>query len=244
MPTIFTCSIDDGHPSDLKMATLLNKHGLNGTFYIPVRNREGQSVMSPSQIRNIDARFEIGSHTYDHCFLNNVDMAQARHQVEEGKKILEDMLGKSVAGFCYPGGKYRPEHADLVREAGFTYARTTMNLCFDAGIKPFEMPTTCQFYPHGKSVYLRNFISGGQWPRRLPGLAVTLKINHWIERLYALFDHACESESVFHLWAHSQDIERLGAWRELDFFLAYASSSVNEKNRLDNAQLFSRLLAP
>ena len=51
----------------------------------------------------------------------------------------------------------------MVRAAGFRYARTTVNLCFDPGTDPFQMPTTVQFYPHDRSVYLRNFAKAGGW---------------------------------------------------------------------------------
>ncbi|HEV7816478.1 MAG TPA: hypothetical protein VGP06_15440, partial [Janthinobacterium sp.] len=69
MNAIFTCSIDDGSPSDMKMAELLYKYSLNGTFFIPMANREGKPVMSAGQIRDIGKQFEIGSHTLDHCYL-------------------------------------------------------------------------------------------------------------------------------------------------------------------------------
>ena len=240
MPITFTCSIDDGHPLDLRTAELLKKHNLNATFYIPIKNREGESVMTPLQIRTLAEQFEIGSHTYDHCFLNSVGIAEARFQIHEGKKILEDLLGSAVSGFCYPGGKYRREHANLVRGAGFGYARTTMNLCFDAGENRFEIPTTCQFYPHERSVFLRNFVRSGQWPRRKAGLKISLRQQPWIDRLYALFDLAQSRGQVFHLWAHSIDIDRWNAWQELDFFLAYVASEVSPRNRLDNQQLAAR----
>ena len=176
MGVLFTCSIDDGHPSDLRMAELLGKHGLKGTFFIPLENREGLPVMSASQIRGIGREFEVGSHTYDHCYLNSVSELEATYQVNEGKKRLQEALGQKVEGFCYPGGKYLQKHVELVRAAGFSYARTTRNFCFDSGEKPFEIPTTIQFYPHSKSVYMRNFLSGGNWLTRLSGLNVVLRI--------------------------------------------------------------------
>jgi peptidoglycan/xylan/chitin deacetylase (PgdA/CDA1 family) len=243
MAVMFTCSTDDGHPSDMKMAALLHRHQLNGTFFIPIRNREGPPVLPDAHIREIGSRFEIGSHTYDHCFLNSVDNQQARFQIEEGKKRLEDILGKAVAGFCYPGGKYRQEHVELVQSAGFRYARTTMNLCFSSGRNPFEMPTTCQFYPHGRAVYCRNFVKFGRWPQRYGGLAQALTEGDWIKRIYALFDHACEQDGIFHLWSHSQDIDRLDAWQELDRFFAYAASRTAVSGRVDNMQL-SAILHP
>jgi len=237
MSTIFTCSIDDGHPSDLRVADLLDKHGLNATFFIPIKNREGADMMTRQQIRDISKRFEVGSHTYDHCFLKGVPVEEAHFQITEGKRQLEDMLGKPVAGFCYPGGKYGPEHANLVQSAGFRYARTTMNLCFDTGVNAYEMPTTFQFYPHDRSVYLRNFAKSGQWTHRQSGLRLAMQHKDWMTRLYALFDHACQHGGTFHLWGHSQDIDKLAAWDQLDRFLGHVASRTAMQDRMDNGQL-------
>jgi peptidoglycan/xylan/chitin deacetylase (PgdA/CDA1 family) len=237
MSAAFICSIDDGHPSDLRMADLLDKHGLNATFFIPIRNREGAPVMSAPQIRELGERFEIGSHTHDHCFLKGTMIEEAHFQITEGKRRLEDMLGRKVEGFCYPGGKYGPEHAGMVRSAGFRYARTTMNLCFDAGRNPYEMPTTVQFYPHDRSVYLRNFTKSGHWLRRGGGLRLAISHKDWIARLYALFDHACAHGGAFHLWGHSKDIDELAAWEQLDRFMGYVAARVAVQDRLDNGKL-------
>ncbi len=237
---IFTFSVDDGHPSDMKMANLLSRHGMPATFYIPIVNDEGQKVLSPSLIRELGQEYEIGSHTFSHCFLNAVDVNQANLQIAGGKTMLESVLGRRVAGFCYPGGKFREEHVALVRSAGFGYARTTMNLCFDAGTDRYRMPTSCQFYPHDRGVYLRNFARGGRWSHRLDGLLLALGRKAWIKRLYRLFDHAHSSNTVFHLWTHSGDIDALNAWDELEEFLAYVQGCVPIANRLCNEQLAAR----
>jgi peptidoglycan/xylan/chitin deacetylase (PgdA/CDA1 family) len=244
MGAVFTFSIDDGHPSDVKAAELLNKHGLNGTFFIPIKNSEGSAVMTRAQLLEIGALFEIGSHTFDHLFLNSVDAATARYQIEAGKQRLEDMLGKEVCGFCYPGGKYRQRHVDMVRLAGFRYARTAMNLCFSHGDQPFQMPTTIQFYAHRRSVYLRNFARGGNWAGRREGLRLALRHEDWIERLYALFDHACKDGKLFHLWMHSADVDQLRAWKTLDLFLQYVATRTAVRDRLNNAQIASQIAAP
>ncbi|RJG05768.1 hypothetical protein D3870_06835 [Noviherbaspirillum cavernae] len=236
MGLMFTFSTDDGHPSDMKMAELLSKHGLNGTFYIPIRNCEGHAVLSPSQIEEIGRQFEIGSHTYDHCYLQHVDIWDAYYQIAEGKKQLENLLGKEVAGFCYPGGKYRQRDIDLVKACGFKYARTTMNLRFDIGDKLFEIPTTVQFYPHDRSVYFRNFAEAGSWLGRHDGLRLALMHDDWIERLFALFEYACVHGDLFHLWGHSREIDELDAWRALDEFFAHVASKVAQQNRVNNAQ--------
>jgi peptidoglycan/xylan/chitin deacetylase (PgdA/CDA1 family) len=240
MSIVFTCSIDDGHPSDLKMAELLSKHGLQATFFVPINNREQFPVMMPAQIRELGKHFEIGSHTQDHAFLKDIPITDAHYQIWEGKKQLEDMLGAKVTGFCYPGGKYRQRDAEMVRACGFRYARTTKNLCFDAGDQPFEMPTTLQLYPHQRGVYLRNFARAGNWLERREGLQLALRHNNWIDRLYALFDHADTRNRAFHLWGHSRDIDQFDGWSELDRFLGHVASRVAPENRLTNGQLAAR----
>jgi peptidoglycan/xylan/chitin deacetylase (PgdA/CDA1 family) len=240
MSIVFTCSIDDGDPSDLRMADLLSKHGLNATFFVPIKNREGFPVMSAPQMRELGGRFEIGSHTRDHCFLKNIPITEAHYQITEGKKQLEDILGRQVTGFCYPGGKYRQCDAEMVRACGFRYARTIKNLCFDAGDQPYEMPTTLQLYPHEKSVYLRNFIRFGNWLERREALQLVLRHKHWSERLYALFDYADWCGRTFHLWGHTRDIDQFDGWHELDRFLGHVASKVAIENRLTNEQVAAR----
>lgn len=242
MGPVFTCSIDDGHPSDMKTAELLHKHGLNGTFFIPIRNCEGDAVLPDAQIRELSRRFEIGSHTFDHCYLKKVDIWQAYHQVYDGKKQLEDLLGTAVGGFCYPGGRYRRRDVELVKACRFTYARTTMNLCYDAGDRPYEMPTTLQFYPHDRSVYVRNFVAAGNWGKRIDGLRLAMQHENWIERLYAMFDHACRQGGTFHLWWHSKQIDELDAWHDIDRFFKHVASRVTISDRLNNEQLAARTL--
>lgn len=227
----------------MRLAGLLQKHEIAATFFIPIKNSEGYPVMLPSQMRELSDTFEIGSHTHDHYFLNSVNMPQARYQVTEGKQKLEDILGKAVPGFCFPGGKYDKNHLNIVKQAGFQYARTTTNLCFDAGENRFEIPTTCQFYPHKKSVYVRNFIKGMHWKQRKSGLLAVLQQDLWMDRMYALLEHAYTNKAVFHLWVHSHNIDDLQLWGELDAFLAHVSTLVGKKERITNAQLATRFFA-
>ncbi|SNS27527.1 Polysaccharide deacetylase [Noviherbaspirillum humi] len=237
MGVLFTCSIDDGHPLDLKTAELLDKHGLSGTFYVPIKNREGPEVMNPQQIRELGRRFEIGSHTFDHCYLKHTNIWEAYDQIMDGKKMLEDVLNKPVAGFCYPGGKYQRRDVKLVEACGFDYARTTVNLRFDSGNARYEMPTTVQFFPHDRSVYLRNFAEAGQWMSRQEGLFLALQHEDWTERIFAMFDHARDTGGAFHLWWHSVEIEQVGAWQKLDGFLAYVAATISREDRITNREL-------
>jgi hypothetical protein len=167
-------------------------------------------------------------------------IADAYFQVSKGKTCLEDVLGVAVPGFCYPGGKYRQAHVDMIRSVGFEYARTSTNLCFAPGENQYEMGTTIQFYPHSKMTYMRNFVSAGHWSLRQHALRLALMKDDWLERLYSLFEWSCAHEKQFHLWTHSWEVDDLNAWHELDQFLAHVSRTIPVEARLTTGQIAAR----
>ncbi len=240
----FTMSVDDGHPLDLQMADLLERHRIRATFYVPITNDEGLPVLAPAAMRELAQGFELGSHTRSHRFLTTLSAADAWRQISEGKQMLEDCLGSAVCGFCYPGGHYRRIHRLQVRSAGFAYARTTQNLRTDTGHHPFMMPTSAQFYPHTRTVFLRNFLSQCAWPSRAVALRVALAEPDWLRRLHRLLDLAIAQHGVFHLWCHSVDIERLQLWAALDGFLQRVARNFAPAERLCNADLLSPARQP
>jgi peptidoglycan/xylan/chitin deacetylase (PgdA/CDA1 family) len=68
------------------------------------------------------ARYEIGAHTMTHPNLTQIPLAEARREIFDSKKVLEDLLGRPVVHFCYPFGGWNAQLRDLVREAGFETA--------------------------------------------------------------------------------------------------------------------------
>ena len=232
-------SVDDGHPLDLRMAALLQSHQIKATFYVPISNQEGQPVMSPAAIRELAQSFEIGSHTHSHRFLNTLTGAEAWREISDGKQQLQDYLDHEVDGFCYPGGRNHHLHRLQVRAAGFRYARTTQNLRMDAEFPNFEMPTTVQFYPHQRTVMIRNFISQRAWLKRRSAFGVVLTSDDWLVRLHRLLDLAIRRHGIFHLWCHSIDIEKLQLWTQLDTFLRRVADDIDIAQRVCNRDLIN-----
>ena len=234
---IFTTSWDDGHPLDARVAELLSRHGFQGTFYMPLSNREGLPVMPPGEVRHLGQRFEIGSHTIDHCYLKTVDAAEARRQIVEGKTRLEQILGHRVSGFCYPGGQRTLEVRQMVVDAGFDYARTSVNFHRTLRADLFGMPTTIQYYPHTGGAFVRNFIRRGEWGRRYGLFRLALRRGDFMSRLQAMLDHVCFHGGVFHLWGHSWEFGNFDGWRQLDGFLRYAAERIPAERRLSNREV-------
>lgn len=68
----------------------------------------------------------FGSHTVDHLRIPMVDLDIAIEQLTLSKKKIESMLDVDCDHFCYPNGCFSVETAQLVRQAGFKSAVTTV----------------------------------------------------------------------------------------------------------------------
>lgn len=238
---ILTTSWDDGHPLDLRLADMLNRHGIAATFYLPISNREGLPVLDAGQMRELAAAgFEIGVHTLDHQRLDSVPAREIFRQVMQGKATLEDRLGSAVHGFCYPGGRGLRQARTALSESGLHYARTTEMFRLDMGHAPFARPTTLQVFPHGAAALLKNWARQGMGWDRLERLGRCLTHCDLASRLDLLLNEAIDGGGLLHLWGHSWEIERYGLWSVLDAFLARAATRIPRAQRLDNAGAFGR----
>lgn len=84
-----------------------------------------QRLMDDAQIRDwLAAGHEIGAHTMTHPRLADIPLAQARAEIVDAKRLLEDRFGGAIRHFCYPYGNYNPAVRDLVAEAGYVSACT------------------------------------------------------------------------------------------------------------------------
>ena len=220
----FVTSWDDGHPCDARIAELLARYGLEGSFFVPVSNIEGKPVMSNSALRTLDQSFEIGSHTLEHVYLTRLSKDNCDYQIINGKQGLEDVLGHQVHGFCYPGGGSNSSVRGSVIASGITYARGTENFRLDSGHDRFEIPTTIQFYPHPMSVLLRNFLSKGNYNKRYQVFRKSSSSKNWLNSMFKLIDFYAETDCVFHLWGHSWEVNDNNLWSELEQLLKFASS--------------------
>jgi L-malate glycosyltransferase len=234
---LMTTSWDDGDPLDLRVAELLTKYGLTGTFYVP---RSGQrAVMHASEIRELSKTFEIGGHTLEHVAIDRLSEGDARVQLSGSREWIEQLTGKDCRVFCFPGGKFRNKQLRLVREAGYQAARTvellsTSSPQFVDGL--WLIPTTVQVFPHGLSAYAKNalkrFSSSVMFRPR-----VGLLTRDWAALAKELFFRTIRRGGVFHLWGHSWEIEEQGQWENLENFLITICRWREELKGVTNSEL-------
>jgi peptidoglycan/xylan/chitin deacetylase (PgdA/CDA1 family) len=159
-PTYITTSWDDGHPLDLRVAELLTKYGLRGTFYVPKTAEHG--TMTAAEIRELGRAFELGGHTLHHVVLTSATEQQAGQEIAGSKSWLEDSTGSPCLLFCPPKGRYAGRHLEMIRAAGYLGLRSSEQGSLDfprrqAGL--LLMPTTLQAHPHRLLDLARNAIS-------------------------------------------------------------------------------------
>src|SRR5215831_17665643 len=102
---LITTSWDDGHPLDFKLAELLDKYNLKGTFYIPRKNKEHE-VVTEYEVQLLSKSFEIGGHTLSHLRLVNLTYQQQQSEIQGCYAWLNDILSAVPKSFCFPGGMH------------------------------------------------------------------------------------------------------------------------------------------
>ncbi|MGA8150813.1 MAG: polysaccharide deacetylase family protein [Terriglobales bacterium] len=239
-----TISVDDGYPADTKVAGLLQKYALQGTFYVPARNSE-YPVMTPSQIRELSQQFEVGSHTYNHASLNSLPDEEARTEISSGKEWLEDILGQPVVSFCYPRGKFNRGTAALVEQAGFLGARTCLFNLHGFPKNPFLWGLSTHAGYHSRMIQVRHAFLERNFAGIRNYFGYYRGATDWqIHFLHAL-DYVEEHGGIAHLYLHSWEIEEFGEWTKLESVLqAISRRSLTRVTNGSLFQLWSRFVKP
>jgi peptidoglycan/xylan/chitin deacetylase (PgdA/CDA1 family) len=208
--SIVTTSWDDGSILDLKVAELLDKYGLKGTFYLP--RSLFAHPLGKSDVITLDRRFEVGAHTLNHVDLTRLPLNEANEEIAGSKGYLEDLLGHDVAMFCYPSGKYTRSIKNMVRDSGFVAARTVRRGNLAPPADPYEWGVTSYLargLPH------LNIYSWRKVCDSIKGL------HDWEIRARTLFDRFLETGGIYHIWGHSLTFEIELQWEKLERLLEY-----------------------
>lgn len=223
---IFTSSWDDGYAEDLRIAELLSKYGLTGTFYVCPKPQHGKQMLTKDEMQKICERHQIGSHTLTHPKLTKIPLQEARKEISESKKWVEGITGKECSMFCYPKGDCNDSVKQLVKEAGYKGARTTEMWKFES-IDPFAQPVSIQImpFPFRKSYRPLWKILDPLGPLRvhrmsLYALGVPLSAcRNWLGVALFLYEDALKkNKPFFHLYGHSHEVEKYGMWKDLEAF--------------------------
>jgi hypothetical protein len=238
-----TTSWDDGHPSDLRVAELLAKHGLPGTFYVPLTAPRG--TMSPAQVRELSGSFEIGAHTLHHVVLTKLAEQRASDEIVGSKCWVEDTTGAACSMFCAPEGKFSSRDIKIARKAGYVGFRTVELSsidfpCWKSGV--LLVPTTMQAHAHSALALARNAVKRMAF-ENLWWLVVHAKSLEGPRMAKSFLRRAVTFGGVYHLWGHSWELEGRGEWQRLDETLRLLKEVAGHAPPVTNGELCLRSLA-
>ncbi|MEO5698536.1 MAG: polysaccharide deacetylase family protein [Burkholderiaceae bacterium] len=102
-------------------------------------------MMSPDQVRRLHRQgMAIGSHTINHPILMQQDAATASDEIVGSKRRLEEITGAPVTLFAYPNGQpgvdYGARDIEIVRQAGFDAALSTVSRVADRRSDLMQIP--------------------------------------------------------------------------------------------------------
>jgi peptidoglycan/xylan/chitin deacetylase (PgdA/CDA1 family) len=123
-PVILT--FDDGYDDHWFAFQELERRRMKGVFFVVTSVLGEPGRLSREQVKAMaDGGMEIGSHSATHVDLRGLRRRRQMEEASASKRVLEDLLGRRVVSFCYPGGASSEMTAGVLEEAGYWFARTT-----------------------------------------------------------------------------------------------------------------------
>ena len=194
---VLTLSYDDGKIPDRRLLSILNEHGIKGTFNLNsgLENNSFDQAYNEripcSEYKELYKGHEVASHTVTHPTIARCPKEQMVLQVIEDRRALEKIMGYTVRGLAYPNGSYDDNVVEALKACGIRYGRTVTST------HGFAMPED----------FLR-------WDPTC---------HHADPELFELTDkfidlHKTQYLYMFYLWGHSYEFERDDNWNIIEKF--------------------------
>ena len=109
---------------------------------MPARSDDPNALLSVDEVRRLsdDGLIEIGAHSMSHPILHRADHAVQVEEIRGSREKLESWTGKAVRAFAYPNGDFTTETMELVSQAGYCCAFTTVESFAPRESLSFAMP--------------------------------------------------------------------------------------------------------
>jgi len=120
---VFTMSYDDGRAADRRLVSIMNGHGVKGTFHLNSGLLGEGDRIGADEVARLYRGHEVSAHTVTHPTIARSPREQLIEEVIEDRKRLESLVGYTVRGMSYPNGSYSSQIKEMLPMLGIEYAR-------------------------------------------------------------------------------------------------------------------------
>jgi peptidoglycan/xylan/chitin deacetylase (PgdA/CDA1 family) len=126
-------TFDDGYADFAEyVVPALHRHDFSATVFVIAGLLGGTNqwdplgprkpLMTADQVADVAADgVEIGSHSMNHLPLARLNPVALAEEIHRSRRLLRDVSGQPVTGFCYPYGDISAQAIESVRAAGYDY---------------------------------------------------------------------------------------------------------------------------
>lgn len=101
-------------------ATIMEKYGHIGVYYIVSNRIDNPNIINRERIKDLAKRgHDIQSHTITHRALTALPAVEIEREMQESKRVLEELIGKPVRHVAYPGTAHNATARALTKAAGY-----------------------------------------------------------------------------------------------------------------------------
>jgi peptidoglycan/xylan/chitin deacetylase (PgdA/CDA1 family) len=128
-------TFDDGYEGLYRYALpILKRFHFTATIFLVAEDFLGITPIAPRAypiltglqvVELLQNGFSIGSHSYTHSLLTQLNEEQSTHEIVDSKVYLEEEFQTSINSFAYPMGKYNELIISEVRSSGYACALST-----------------------------------------------------------------------------------------------------------------------
>ncbi len=128
-PRPIVLSFDDGYRDFYTTAwPILRRHHFASVLFV-ITSRVGWPLyVTWEQLEWMERSglVEVGDHTVHHDDLPSLTYSEARAEILDARRAIEQHLRHPAVSFSYPGGRYDSQDVQILRGAGFRVAVTTI----------------------------------------------------------------------------------------------------------------------
>ena len=95
------------HQAQTSGDAIAYSESISANYPLPAEIRQNYLGLTEEQIKRIgsSAQFALGGHTHHHPYLTQLSPEEQQEEIIENKRLFEQIGGKPVRFFAYPGGR-------------------------------------------------------------------------------------------------------------------------------------------